>query len=134
MSHLTAGAAQLPPAGAVFAARPPRTRTCLNGKIVYGDELFGDGVYSVDCAIRDISEGGAKLTLKERQFLPVDLFLIVIRNAVVHEAKIVWLKYPARGVRFLSTHSFADALPQRLQYLRRIWGNLYANAGWDTMN
>jgi hypothetical protein len=114
----------VPPGG--FAQRAPRARTCLNGRIVYGE-----GAYSVDCAIRDMSEGGARVTISERQFLPVGLYLIVVRNCVAHEAKVVWLKYPARGLQFLHTYALSDALPRDLQYLRKLWGNLYARGGWD---
>jgi hypothetical protein len=114
----------VPPEG--FPKRAPRVRTCLNGRIVYGD-----GAYSVDCAIRDLSEGGARISIHERQFLPVGLYLIVVRNCIAHEARVVWLRYPSRGLQFLKTYTLSDALPHDLQYLRRLWGNLYARGGWD---
>ena len=111
-----------------YKARPPRTRTYMSGKLVYGG-----GAFSVDCAIRDISRGGAKITLPERQFLPFDLYLIVVKNCVAHQANIVWLNAPARGLRFTRTYSMSAALPEDLKFLRKLWGDAYARCGWDTM-
>jgi len=111
-----------------YEPRPPRTRTCLNGKVVYGD-----GAYSLDCAIRDLSDGGAKINLPQRQFLPVDLYLIVVRNCVAHEAKVVWMNFPSRGLRFSKTYSMSDVLPEEVKFLRKLWGDLYSRCGWDTM-
>ena len=114
---------------ASYSSRPPRTRTCLNGKLVYGD----GGFYTLDCAIRDLSEGGAKIIIPRRQAVPLDLYLIVVRNCVVHESKVVWLNFPARGLKFCKTLSLSGPLPAELQFLRKLWGDLYAQAGWDTM-
>lgn len=111
-----------------YEPRPPRIRTCLNGKVVYGE-----GAYSIDCAIRDLSDGGAKINLPQRQFLPVDLYLIVVRNCVAHEAKVVWMNFPSRGLRFSRTYSLSGVLPEEVKFLRKLWGDLYARCGWDTM-
>jgi hypothetical protein len=104
--------------------RPARKRTYLKGLLVYGDNLF-----TLDCAIQDLSDGGAKITINKQQSLPVDVFLIVVKKGVVHKAKIVWQKYPARGLKFSETYSLDEPLPKDLQFLRRLWIDLCARPG-----
>jgi hypothetical protein len=113
-----------------YEARPPRRRTCLNGKLVYGDGAFTpDGAFTLDCAIHDISEGGAKVILTKRQAVPPDLYLIVIKHCVAYQAKVVWLEFPARGLKFSKTYALNAPLPEELKFLRKLWGDLYARSG-----
>ena len=113
-----------------FESRPPRTRTCLNGKLVFGDGLFvPDGALTLDCAIRDISEGGAKVILSKRQPLPPELYLIVVKHGVGYQAKVVWLNFPARGLKFLQAYKLDANLPPDLRLLYRLWKELSARSG-----
>ena len=109
--------------------RPPRKRTYLKGLLVYGDNLF-----TLDCAIQDLSNGGAKITLNKQQSLPADVFLIVVKKGIVHKAKIVWQKYPARGLKFLETYALNGPMPKDLQFLRRLWIDLCARPGIPSGN
>ncbi len=105
--------------------RPPRKRTYLKGLLVYGDNLF-----TLDCAIQDLSDGGAKITINKQQSLPADVFLIVVKKGIVHKAKIVWQKYPARGLKFTETYALnGPPLPKDLQFLRRLWIDVCARPG-----
>jgi hypothetical protein len=112
-----------------YEARPPRKRTLLNGKLVYGDGMTAPTAYTLDCTIRDISEGGARIVLDKTQFLPSNVYLIVIKYCVAYRARLVWLDYPARGLHFLETHSMNAALPDELKFLRKLWGDLYTRTG-----
>ena len=113
-----------------YQPRPPRKRTCLNGKLVYGEGPFlPDGAFTLDCTIRDISEGGAKVILARRLPLPPNLYLIVIKYCVAHWAQVVWLDFPARGLKFSKTYSLSAILPDELKFLRKLWGDLYARSG-----
>jgi hypothetical protein len=117
------------PAG-TYQYRPPRKRTCLNGKLVYSEDAsLPDGAFTLDCTIRDISEGGAKVVLSRRQLLPGDLYLIVVKYGVAHWAKVVWLEYPARGLKFSKTYKLSEPLPEELKFLRKLWGDLHARPG-----
>jgi hypothetical protein len=107
-----------------YQARPLRRRTLLSGKLVYGD-----GDFTVDCAIRDISEGGAKIVLTRHQSLPAELHLIVAKYCVVYHAKIMWVSFPARGLKFEHAYPLGDELPRDLHYLYRLWLDLGARAG-----
>ncbi|MGD0866259.1 MAG: hypothetical protein ABSA49_11955 [Rhizomicrobium sp.] len=120
---------QIPPPRA-RQERPPRHRTYLNGKLVYGEGIFApDGAFSLDCAIRDMSEEGAKVTLNKRQPLPADLFLIVVKYCVAYRAKVMWMEFPARGLKFSDSYPLSEALPEDLKFLRRLWGELYVRYG-----
>jgi hypothetical protein len=113
-----------------FQPRPPRRRTCLNGKLVYSDgTTLPDGAFTLDCTIRDISEGGAKIILARRQLLPSDLYLIVVKLCIAYWAKVVWLNYPARGLKFSKAYAMSEPLPDELKFLRALWGDLFARPG-----
>jgi len=120
-----------------YRPRPPRTRTCLSGKLVYGEPPgVPDGSFTLDCMIRNISEGGAKVIIAERQFLPPKLYLIAVRFCVAYSATVVWQKYPARGLKFSQTYPLNaqplllnDGLPNELKYLRALWVNLDSRSG-----
>jgi hypothetical protein len=113
-----------------FQARSPRQRTCLNGKLAYGDGIFApDGALTLDCAIRDISEGGARIVLAKRQPIPVNLYLIVVKFAVAYHASVVWLNYPARGLKFSEKYDLTGSLPVELRFLHRLWAELGTRNG-----
>jgi hypothetical protein len=112
-----------------YQPRPPRKRTYLNGKLVYGEgPSLPDGAFTLDCTIRDISEGGAKVILARRLLLPSNLYLIVIKYCVAYWATVVWLDFPARGLKFSKTYPLSAALPDELKFLRKLWGDLYARS------
>jgi hypothetical protein len=114
----------------VHQAREPRVRTLLSGKLVYGENMFVPyGALTLDCSVRDLSAGGAKVTIADRQPLPVDVFLIVIKHSVAHRAKVVWTAFPARGLQFLQTYAMRAPLPEHLNFLRHLWGELYVRSG-----
>jgi len=111
-----------------YAARPPRKRTYLSGKLVYGE-----GAYTLDCTIHDISDGGARVVLSRRQPLPLCLYLIVVKYCIAYECQVVWLNFPARGLKFSKMWLLSDVLPEELRFLRKLWGELYARSGVDTI-
>jgi hypothetical protein len=111
---------QVPPLA--FKARPPRQRTCLSGKLIYSDsDLLPRFSLTLDCAIRDISQGGAKIFLSEHQPLPPDVFLIAVKRCAAYRAKIVWMKFPARGLQFVHAYLLKAAVPEELKSLQHLW-------------
>lgn len=99
-----------------FEYREPRKRVYLNGKLVYGD-----GAFSFDCLIRDVSHGGAKIVVRRTQMMPHNLYLIAVKDQLAHEAKVVWLNVPARGLQFVNTYRLNDNLPEEVKFLRPLW-------------
>jgi hypothetical protein len=97
---------------------------------VFGaDALTPDNLYTLDCTIRDISQGGARITLGNHQPLPLELYLIVVRNCAAHQVELVWRRYPARGLKFLKTYALDAALPDELKFLQRLWVELDIRPG-----
>jgi len=129
-THLMPPDARLRNSDHTFQIRLPRRRTCLNGKLAYGDGIFApDGAFTLDCSIRDISEGGARIVLSKRQHIPVSLYLIVVKFAVAYHADVVWLTYPERGLKFSEKYDLAAPLPGDLKFLHRLWAELGARNG-----
>ncbi|HEY0281671.1 MAG TPA: PilZ domain-containing protein [Rhizomicrobium sp.] len=113
-----------------YLSRPPRKRTCLNGKLVFSEDAsFFNGSLTLDCMIRDISEGGAKIVLSQHQLMPGGLYLIVVKYGVAHWAKVVWLEFPARGLKFITTFKLREPLREELMFLRKLWDELYTRPG-----
>src|ERR1700722_17483977 len=117
-----------PPLASPFKVRPPRQRTCLSGKLVYGDG-GSESFFTLDCSIHDISDGGAKITLAQKRPLPSSLYLIVTKFCVAYRAELAWMKYPSRGLKFCKTYPMEAPLPEEVKFLRRLWGDLYARDG-----
>jgi hypothetical protein len=107
-----------------FKERAPRVRTFLTGKLVHGD-----GAFSVDCTVRDISEGGAKVMLIQNQSLPPSVFLVVVKYCTAYQSEIVWANFPARGLKFLARYKLDRPVPKNLKYLRRLWLELRPRSG-----
>jgi hypothetical protein len=95
---------------------PDRRRTILAGKIVYGN-----GAFSTSCAIRDITDTGARIKLPSpHQTLPANVLLIDVRQGAAYMADVVWGRPPEFGLHFTARHDM-NALPTEISYLRRIW-------------
>ena len=92
-----------------------RRRSLLGGKILYGD------AFTLDCVLRDISDGGARITLPTGQAVPDIFYLMDLRSGVAFQVQVVWRSYPQIGVRF--AHEYGDQSPSNphVQVLRSIW-------------
>ncbi len=119
---------------APFKPRPPRKRTCLSGKLIYGDDskALGEG-FTLDCGIRDLSEGGARITVNGYQPLPPDVWLIMVTQGIAYRSKIVWMNYPARGLSFLQAYFLRGLIPDELRYLRYLWTDLSPRSGSEVL-
>jgi len=95
-----------------------RNRVLRGGKIVYGDE----GEFSLDCLIHDVSESGARISLKRNEFVPTHFFLIDVQKGLAHEAEATWIRViksvPQFGLKFNRTHEL-ESLSRKLKFLKR---------------
>jgi two-component system cell cycle response regulator len=73
-----------------------RQRVLKSGKIV-----FAGGSFSVDCTIRDLSDGGARLKVPTTVAIPDRFTLIDAHARTRWEATVVWRKGDQIGVRFV---------------------------------
>jgi PilZ domain len=95
-----------------------RRRVLLNGKIIYIHNAF-----SADCTIRDLSVGGARIRLSP-DAISADPFLIVVKDAVVHQSMTAWHVDDQAGLRFRITDSLTGETPIHLRHIQRIWMEL----------
>lgn len=93
-----------------------RRRTLLGGRVSYDD-----GAHVFDCTIRDLSTGGARITVPGQQPIAQNVYLINIRDRVVYEAVVVWNRGGQAGLSFQRTMPIAELADQRLDYLKRLW-------------
>ncbi len=95
--------------------RETRRRVLLQGKLVYPHNSF-----SADCMIRDLSQGGARIAV-DNQLLTADPFLIVVRDAAIHQSTIMWTDPRQAGLRFDDSHGLDGDVPLRLKAMKRLW-------------
>lgn len=95
--------------------REPRPRAYLGGKLVYGD------YFSLDCIVRDINGGGARVQIAAGQAVPDRLYLLELKSGVAYDAEVAWRRYPLIGLRFERAHNLAEAETPHLRILKRLW-------------
>lgn len=110
-------AASYPDGEAVTEPRgAARKRVLLSGKIAYGE-----GAFSYDCTIRDISASGAKLGIRGATVLPREFFLIDLKRSTAFASELVWRSATCCGVRFHAAYELANITDPKLCYLRRLY-------------
>ena len=97
--------------------RPGRRRRVLLG----GRVTFHEGAQVFDCSIRDLTEGGARITVHANQIIPTHVYLINLRDRLVYECVVVWHKSGEAGVQFVKTLQVGDITNPSLTYLKRLW-------------
>lgn len=95
--------------------RAQRQRAYLGGKIVYGD------YFSLDCVVRDILEGGARIQLPDGQAVPDKVFLVDLKTGIAYDAHVVWRRYPLVGLQFAHQHGLPEASTPHLRILKQLW-------------
>jgi hypothetical protein len=74
----------------------PRHAVRKDGKIIFVDQPF-----FIECAIRNMSEGGALLTMLVNFPLPKEIMLWEEKSGTIYECDVVWRRESQVGVRFL---------------------------------
>lgn len=83
--------------------RTPRQRVLLSGRLVMGDALA-----VLDCAIRNLSNFGARVQIADGHTAPDLVHLIEVRNGCVYKAEVVWRDYPNIGLAFLDRRDLSE--------------------------
>lgn len=96
--------------------KEPRKRVVQRGKV-----LYGDGMYSVDCRIRNISSKGARITVEKGVAIPGCIYLIDIGSGLAHAAEVTSIQAPSFGLRFVRTYKIAELTDPGLKYLKYCW-------------
>lgn len=95
----------------------PRRRVLLSGKLAYGEGL------SLDCAIREESETGARIIVGSHM-IPRDVILVSVTKGVAYEAQVVWRRGKEVGLKFERAHSLkseTEEAPTQIRLARRLW-------------
>ena len=96
----------------------PRHRVFLKGKIVYLNNSL-----SADCTIRDLSPRGARIQVNP-DVVSGDPFLIVVKDAVIHQSVTAWKSGAQAGLRFQDATSLSGDVPLHLRHAQRLWVEL----------
>ena len=82
-----------------------RARTLLSAKAV-----FKGGLSSLDCFVKDLSPGGARLMFEGREYVPNTFQLNIHRNGQSFKSHVRWREHNFVGVSF-DEHSPAEKGP-----------------------
>jgi hypothetical protein len=91
----------------------PRRRVLLAGKIVQANGI------TLDCMIRNLSEGGAQVRVAPGQILPNAFDLIEIRTGIAYRAEVAWRSPIEMGVKFFERIDLNSAFAPLS--LRALW-------------
>ena len=90
-----------------------RSRTLLGGVIA-----FNKRASTMDCQVRNLSTGGAKVTLSNTAAVPDQFDLKIARNERSFRARMIWRAPNEAGVVFLSEYN--QDVPVPLEWVNRL--------------
>ena len=73
----------------------PRRRVIKQAKVVYGNFLF-----VLDCYIRDLSENGARIKIRDTSEVPDEFHLFIPSEYLIFKSVVRWKKDGEIGVEF----------------------------------
>jgi hypothetical protein len=100
------------------AERRPKSRKRV---LLTGIVAYGEGAFSFDCTLRNLSETGARIAIGKNMQFPSDFYLINVRDRVAYDAKLVWNNSTEVGVTFKKTMPLAGITDPKLSFLKRLW-------------
>jgi len=93
-----------------------RARALMSGKVIVGDCQM-----SIDCVIRNLSSRGARVTVPRSIDLPVDVGLLIVREALLCEAKVAWRNGDQTGLAFRARHDLRKDTDPSRRGIRALW-------------
>jgi hypothetical protein len=94
--------------------KSPRRRVLKEGKVI-----FGQGHSVVDCAIDNMSDGGAHIRLTSSHGLPQDFYLVEASRGIIHKAEVAWRTTTGMGLKLLGPLEDVAAREAFLRKFRR---------------
>jgi hypothetical protein len=82
----------------------PRHKTFIKGRI-----FFNNGLSSMDCIIRDMTDSGSRLEVSETVALPDAFELYLPNKDETFHAKVAWRKGNSLGISLNSEHAAGPA-------------------------
>jgi len=77
-----------------------RSRTYRGGQVAFNNRWS-----TMECLVRNLSEGGARIEFAEPAFIPDDLDLIVPLRGYSTSVRVVWRQARAMGVSFVEKNT-----------------------------
>jgi hypothetical protein len=112
----------------------PRYRTLLKGRVIFPNKQS-----TMDCVVRDLSEGGARLHIGHHDTVPDHFSLYVPLKETTYQVTVRWRQNEDVGVMFdtgededEASQSLAgrvEALEAELRELRELVGHLQSRLG-----
>jgi hypothetical protein len=93
----------------------PRRKVLLSGRLSSATPTL-----SLECQIRNLSERGA-LIVSDSVVLPDNPFLVMVKHAYLHEARIAWRDGDKSGLSFRASWRVAAGYPDRLERVEDAW-------------
>ena len=75
----------------------PRHRVLKRGKVV-----FNTNQSVIDCTVRDLSQGGARIACPQASALPDTFVLVFVSEREVRDVRVAWRRMSEMGVEFVS--------------------------------
>jgi hypothetical protein len=92
-----------------------RQRSYLGGRIAFNDRYS-----TMDCTVRNMSAGGARVAFPDTVVLPQDLDLAIRQKGLNARARVVWRSATEMGVSFLAVSREAPGEVIPLDVARRL--------------
>jgi hypothetical protein len=96
--------------------RHPRRRVLFQGQLSTDDAAF-----TANCSIRDLTEGGARISRYDPDALGRRPVLIVVREGAAYRTRAVWSDQNSVGLAFEGRADLRHASTPAARVLRRIW-------------
>lgn len=97
-----------------------RRRACRHRVLLGGRMMSTRSGVTAKCTIRNLSPTGALVGLNP-EAVAGEPVLIVVRDGVAYESRIIWQTEAKAGLQFISTVDLREPLPPRLRRAREIW-------------
>jgi hypothetical protein len=105
----------------IHSGIPPLERRPKRRKRVLYPGLIVHANGSTDCTIRNLTEYGAHITVRENEVLPSNFYLISIPDRLAYDAEVIWKIGVDTGVTYEKIHDLSNAVDPSLYFLKRLW-------------
>ena len=76
---------------------------------------------TLDCAIIDISETGARVRLEGAELVVEPLYLVDLRHGAAYRARKVWRRGQSVGLAFSERYDLSAPPPELPRLVRQLW-------------
>jgi hypothetical protein len=104
------------PPGGEDRRSSPRKRAFIGGIVT---SLSGSMTW--ECSIKNRSEEGVQILLKEAQVIPDNCVLINLLEAVAYEATVEWAQPLKFGLKLLQAHKFQGTIDPKMNFAKKLW-------------